>query len=236
MCPTASEPRSSNLFDPAYYEDLMARPFREGTIGESPVLPGTGMFMPVGTGADQGQGPVPPRRRRSSTPRSAPAASTARWCAPTSPSRTPFTRSTTCSSPASRASTPPRRQRESLRAKVYPLAERVRESYRQDKADRTFSDVVAEAAKGLDADKSMRRHLDDVVTMLATFPVARTRPFFDSMEKEVPGTRRPLLRGRRPVEVHGLPPVRRGLWRGRPDRRRPDRRRPRRRSKSSSRS
>jgi len=79
-------------------------------------------------------------------------------------------------------------QRESLRAKVYPLAERVRESYRQDKTDRAFSEVVAEAAKGLDADKSMRRHLDTLVTTLATFPVARTRPFFDSMEKEVPGS------------------------------------------------
>ena len=56
MCPTASEPRASNLFDPEYYEDLMARPFREGTIGESPVLPGTGMFMPIGTGQTKDKG------------------------------------------------------------------------------------------------------------------------------------------------------------------------------------
>ena len=40
MCPAATTVRTSGLFDPGYYEDLMARPFREGTISESPVLPG----------------------------------------------------------------------------------------------------------------------------------------------------------------------------------------------------
>src|SRR5665647_3057192 len=51
MCPTAGDERATPLFDPAYYEDLVARPFREGTISEAPVLPGVGLFMPVGTGA-----------------------------------------------------------------------------------------------------------------------------------------------------------------------------------------
>ncbi|HMO11208.1 MAG TPA: hypothetical protein PKB06_06865, partial [Actinotalea sp.] len=40
---------ASALFDPAYYEDIMARPFREGTIAEAPVLPGVGLFMPAGS-------------------------------------------------------------------------------------------------------------------------------------------------------------------------------------------
>ena len=41
---------------------MVAAPFRDGTIAEAPVLPGTGMFMPAGTARLEGQGPVPPRR------------------------------------------------------------------------------------------------------------------------------------------------------------------------------
>lgn len=106
MCPSTRAERTSGLFDPAYYEDVMARPFREGTIGEAPVLPGAGLFIPAGR---------PPARTRacsgapcrSSTPRSAPAAWTARSCARTRRSPTPCTRSTTSSSWRSTASTRP---------------------------------------------------------------------------------------------------------------------------------
>ena len=56
MCPSTTSERVTGLFDPAYYEDLMARPFREGTIAEAPVLPGAGLFMPVGTGAAKDKG------------------------------------------------------------------------------------------------------------------------------------------------------------------------------------
>jgi len=187
MCPTAAEPRSSNLFDPAYYEDLMARPFREGTIGESPVLPGTGMFMPIGTGQTKDKGLF----RRVAPVFNASKCTGCLDCAMVCPDvAIPNTvheiHDLLLAGIASIDAT--EGQRESLRAKVYPLAESVRESYRKDKSDRAFADVVAEASKGLDADKSMRRHLDDLVTTLATFPVARTRPFFDSMEKDVPGT------------------------------------------------
>jgi len=44
--------------------------------------------------------------------------------------------------------------------------------------------VVAATVAALDVDNpSLRRNLNAMVTKLAAFPVARTRPFFDSMEK-----------------------------------------------------
>ncbi|MBB4266418.1 2-oxoacid:acceptor oxidoreductase family protein [Roseospira visakhapatnamensis] len=46
----------SALFDPAYFEDMAGRPFREGTIGESPVMPGAGLFVPPGSGAMKDKG------------------------------------------------------------------------------------------------------------------------------------------------------------------------------------
>ncbi|MCU0262235.1 MAG: thiamine pyrophosphate-dependent enzyme, partial [Candidatus Nanopelagicales bacterium] len=72
---------------------------------------------------------------------------------------------------------------------VYPLSEKVRESYRADKSDRAFTDVVAAAVATLDVDQpSLRRTLGQMVDALAIYPVARTRPFFDAMEKATPGT------------------------------------------------
>ena len=188
MCPTASEPRASNLFDPEYYEDLMARPFRDGTIGESPVLPGTGMFMPIGTGQTKDKGLF-----RRVAPVFNPSACTgcldcAMVCPDVAiPNTVHEIHDLLLTGIASIEAT--EAQREALRAQVYPLAERVRELYRQDKNASDFSAVVAEATKSLDATStSMRNNLDALVVKLATFPVARTRPFFDSMEKETPGT------------------------------------------------
>ena len=39
-----------------YYEEMTAAPFRDGTIAEAPVLPGTGMFMPAGSAALKDKG------------------------------------------------------------------------------------------------------------------------------------------------------------------------------------
>ncbi len=149
MCTTPSTSSASALFDPAYYEDLVARPFREGTIGESPVLPGAGLFMPPGTSAGKDKGlfrlTVPEFHYDVCTG--------CMECALVCPDAAiPNTvheihdlllaaiKEIDVSEP----------QREALRAHVYALAERVREAYRQDKAARPFHEVVAEAATTLD--------------------------------------------------------------------------------------
>lgn len=188
MCPTASDERATNLFDPAYYEDLIARPFREGTISEAPVLPGTGLFMPIGTGAAKDKGIF----RRTAPVFDASKCTGCLECALVCPDvAIPNTvheiHDLLLAGIAGIDVT--EGQREALRAQVYPWAERVREVYRQDKSDRTFADIAAEASSVLDSDqRSVVRNVEKVVAVLATYPVARTRPFFDAMEKDVPGT------------------------------------------------
>lgn len=188
MCAGAGTARATNLFDPAYYEDLIARPFRDGTIGESPVLPGTGMFMPAGTGAAKDKGMF----RRTAPVFNASACTGCLDCAMVCPDvAIPNTvheiHDLLLTGIGAIEAT--EAQKDELRTQVYSLAERVRESYRQDKTDRPFADVVAAAVQTLDTDKkSIKTHFDSVVSYLATYPVARTRPFFDSMEKDVPGT------------------------------------------------
>ncbi|MBB4284634.1 2-oxoacid:acceptor oxidoreductase family protein [Roseospira goensis] len=46
----------SALFDPDYFDAIVGQPFRDGTIGEAPVLPGAGLFMPPGSGAMKDKG------------------------------------------------------------------------------------------------------------------------------------------------------------------------------------
>jgi pyruvate-ferredoxin/flavodoxin oxidoreductase len=187
MCPTVTGARTSGLFDPAYYEDLIARPFREGTISESPVLPGSGLFMPVGTGAAKDKGIF-----RRTAPVFDPAQCTACLeCALVCPDvAIPNTvheiHDLLLGGIAAIDATEP--QRAALRAQVYPWAERVRELYRQDKSDRAFADVAAEATSVLDGKPTLASNAEKVVAALAKFPVARTRPYFDAMEAEVPGT------------------------------------------------
>ena len=188
MCPTVDGSRESGLFDPGYYEDLVARPFRDGTIGESPVLPGAGLFMPAGTAAGKDKGLF--RRTVPSFDHSV--CTGCLECALVCPDAAiPNTvheiHDLLLAGIRQIEATPA--QREALRGLVHTLAERVRESYRQDKTVRDFHQVVAAAAAGLDpADPMVTRNLARVVDVLATYPVARTRPFFDAMEKAVPGT------------------------------------------------
>ncbi|HEY0119676.1 MAG TPA: 2-oxoacid:acceptor oxidoreductase family protein [Cellulomonas sp.] len=186
MCPVASESRASGLFDPAYYEDLAARPFREGTVGESPVLPGAGLFMPVGTGTTKDKGLF-----RRSVPVFDPTACTGCLeCGLACPDAAiPNTLHEIHDLLLAAIGTvdAPEPQLEALRAQAYPWAERIRQGFRAD-GDATSLATVAAAAVPDTGERAIARHAESVVEALAAFPVARTRPFFDAMEKETPGT------------------------------------------------
>ncbi|MEI6622783.1 MAG: 2-oxoacid:acceptor oxidoreductase family protein [Actinomycetes bacterium] len=186
MCAAAAS--TAGLFDPAYYEDIAARPFREGTISEAPVMPGAGLFMPAGTAASKDKGLF----RREVPDFDFSTCTGCMECALACPDAAiPNTvheiHDLLLTGIKEIKVTEP--QREALRAYVYPLAEHVREAYRQDKTPRAFHELVAEAAGILPTGQpTLTRNFDRLVATLSTYPVARTRPFFDAMEKAVPGT------------------------------------------------
>ena len=83
----------------------------------------------------------------------------------------------------------PSAQREAMRGHVHALATRVREIYRQSKQARPLHELLAEAASNLETDNvTLLRNFSKLVEVLALYPVARTRPFFDAMEKSNPGS------------------------------------------------
>lgn len=179
---------SANFLDREYYDDILASHFREGTVAEAPVLPGTGMFMPAASAAWKDKGLF-----RRNVPEYI-----AELC----------TGCTECALVCPDAAIPntvhdihdllltaiekldlTAAQKDALRGSVYALSTAVREAYRSGKADKPFHEVVAEAAAGkCGNDVALRDNLRKIVEVLATFPVARTRPFFDAMEKAAPGS------------------------------------------------
>ena len=186
MCATAAS--TVGLFDPAYYEDATARPFREGTIGEAPVLPGAGLFMPAGTAAAKDKGLF----RRTVPAFDFATCTGCMECALACPDAAipnvvHEIHDLILTGIKALDITEP--QREALRTHVYTLSEQVREAYRQDKTARPFDEIVAEVGSGIDwGQPTLQRNFDRLVAKLATFPVARTRPFFDAMEGSVAGT------------------------------------------------
>ena len=186
MCPSTTAEHASGLFDPAYYEDLMMRPFREGTIAEAPVLPGVGLFMPPGTGAAKDKGLF-----RREVPQFHPDVCTgcmdcALVCPDAAIPNTVHEVHDLLLTAVGRIEATPG-QKDGLRQAVYGIAERTREALRH-RDERPFHEVVESAASGLRDDPVMSHVVDRMVAELATYPVARTRPFFDSPEKEQPGT------------------------------------------------
>jgi pyruvate-ferredoxin/flavodoxin oxidoreductase len=188
MCPAAGTERATALFDPAYYEDLVARPFREGTIGEAPVLPGAGLFMPPGTGLAKDKGLF-----RRTVPMFDPSVCTGCLecgivCPDAAIPNTVHEISDLVLA-AIDAIDVTDAVRGQLRGVAYAWSERIRQVFREDKSVTALSAAAAQATDVLDLDsRAVARNVEAVIDALAAFPVARTRPFFDAMENETPGT------------------------------------------------
>ncbi|MDR2112383.1 MAG: 2-oxoacid:acceptor oxidoreductase family protein, partial [Candidatus Accumulibacter sp.] len=176
------------LFDREYFDDMIARPFREGSIGEAPVLPGTGLFMPAGSAGSKDKGLF-----RRSVPLFNPDLCTGCMeCTLVCPDAAI---PNTVHEIHELLLTGIRRldlteaQREAMRDQLYTVAEAVREAYRQGKEVRAFHELVAEAAANLPTRQAtLLANFSKLVNVLAAFPVARTRPFFDAAEKASPGS------------------------------------------------
>ena len=188
MCRIEGATPDGGFFDRDYYEQMIAAPFRDGTVAEAPVLPGTGMFIPAGTAAWKDKGLF-----RRDVPQFV-----AERC----------TGCMECTLVCPDAAIPntvhdvhdllqagieslelPAAQEAELLAQVHPLTEAVRARYRETKDDLALHEVVTAAASGLDgATAPVRRNLARLADALRRFPVARTRPFFDTPEKERPGS------------------------------------------------
>jgi len=190
MIRAAGEPASCGLFDNDFYHEVMVKRFVDGTIGEAPVIPGAGLFMPVASSAWKDKGLF-----RLEVPKY-----TAHLC----------TACMDCAVVCPDAAIPNRvheihdllltairgldlteQQKDGMEAYVFDLNKAIRDAYRRlpSKDPKPFHEIAAEALGGLSIENAtFKRGFEQMIEALAVFPVAKTRPFFDVMEKAVPGS------------------------------------------------
>jgi pyruvate-ferredoxin/flavodoxin oxidoreductase len=190
MVRAAGEPTACALFDHDFYQEVMANRFTDGTIGEAPVIPGVGLFMPVASSAWKDKGLF-----RLEVPKY-----TAHLC----------TACMDCAVVCPDAAIPNRvheihdllltairglmlteQQKSAMEAYVFDLNKAIRDAYRKlpSKDPKPFHEIASEAVAGLSIENaSLERGFEKMIEALAVFPVAKTRPFFDAMEKAVPGS------------------------------------------------
>ena len=177
----------AGLFDAEYYEEMIAGPFKDGTIGETPVLPGTGMFMPAGSAALKDKGLF----RRQVPVFDAAKCTACLECTLVCPDAAmPSTvhEIDDLVATAARQIDVSEARRGELLAKVPAIASAIRDVYKTQPKARAFNEVFAQVAPGVAAgDASLALDFDKMATVLANFPVAKTRLFFDQAEKAKAG-------------------------------------------------
>jgi pyruvate-ferredoxin/flavodoxin oxidoreductase len=164
--------------------------FTDGSIAEAPVIPGVGMFMPSASAALRDKGLF-----RLTVPRyTAHLCTGCMDCALTCPDGAiPNTvhEIHDLLLTAIKEIDVTDQQKELINAQVFPLANGIRDAYRKlpTKDDRSFKDITADEVARLGIDNpALRRSFEKLVEALAVYPVVKTRPFFDVMEKEKPGS------------------------------------------------
>jgi len=188
MCRAASPKATAGFLDREYFEDIMAAPFRDGAIAEAPVLPGVGQFIPAGSAAFKDKGLF----RRDVPEFIADLCTGCMECALACPDAAiPNTVHDIHDllNTAIRQLDIAEVHRDALRGQVPALSAAVRERYRSDKAPKPFHELVAAASDALDIENPvLRGSLGKLAKALSGYPVAKTRPFFDAMEKASPGS------------------------------------------------
>ncbi len=188
MCRIAKEDLAAGLFGREYYEDIAMRPFREGSIGEAPVLPGSGLFIPGGTGAMKDKGLF--RRNVPSFD-----ASKCTGCLECSlmcpdaalPSTVHEISDLLAAALEQTGTAGPRRA--ALEAKTGAIASAMRGIYIAANGYKALHDVFAEAAAtATDGEADLAEGFARMTGALAAFPAVKTRLFFEQMEKKQPGS------------------------------------------------
>jgi pyruvate-ferredoxin/flavodoxin oxidoreductase len=185
MCRAGVNP--TGMFDREYYDEVVAEPFREGTIAEAPVIPGTGLFMPAGSAGMKDKGLF----RRSVPVFDAEKCTGCLECTLVCPDAAlPSTihEIDDLIATAFRQLDLSVARLAEITAHVPALAAKAREALKAAPKAGPFHEVFAKvAAAAAGSDAALAADYAKAAAVLAGFPVARTRLYFDQAEKQKAG-------------------------------------------------
>ncbi len=184
----ASRAAPSGLFDPIYFDAIVGKPMREGTIGEAPVMPGSGLFLPPGSAAAKDKGLF-----RRQVPAFEPEKCTGCLeCALVCPDAAlPVTVHEIADllATAAKATALPADRAARLVAVLPAVEAKVRIALVETSEKPALSALVAGAAASVAAgDADLAKDLGALAETLSWLPVARTNLFFDQFEKKAAGS------------------------------------------------
>jgi len=185
----SGDTQSVGFYDQEYFKKVVLDPFKDGTSSEAPVIPGTGLFIPAGSAAWKDKGVF-----RLSVPKyDANLCTGCMECALVCPDGAiPNTvhEIHDLLLAAIQKVDVTEQMRSIMSSHVYPLTKSIRDLYRKlpSKDPKPFHQLAAEALTAMNIENlTLERGFGGMVDVLSGFSVARTRPFFDVMEKATPG-------------------------------------------------
>ena len=182
----------------------VAQPFKDGSIDESPVLPGIGLFMPSGSASWKDKGLF-----RLSVPEFQPELCTGclecTLVCPDAAIPNTLHEIQDLLNTSLETLKLSQRQREHLQRFLLPLVQGIREELRNSESNIGFAEAAAKALDQMeDLKPQFRKQLSEMLIRLSSFPLARTRTFFRGNRAEKSRQRGHVFGGHRSLEMYRL--------------------------------
>ena len=181
---------SCGLFDQTYFDNIAGKHYADGSIGEAPVIPGSGMFLPPASAITKNKGlfrlNVPIYNPENCTGCMACTVACPDGAIPNAVHELHDILNYTIA----KLTLPPL-QLELIKAQVPAICDAIRQQYRNTTKDQagTLDVIMKSVIDNMSfTSQALKQQLISVSKMLENMPFSRTKPFFDAMEKTMPGS------------------------------------------------